>query len=165
MFVLLRVFFFRQLASSNNNLRFAGICGLSTLVKLDASYAIEHQMTVVSCLEDVDLTIQRKTLDLLYRMTNSKNVTTIVDCFITHLKSNMDSHASIDLISKITLLSEKYAPGLSWYMDTSIQIMMIATDLVDTQILYNLINVIKDQFLNASEDLLRYSTVLQCIQH
>ncbi|KAK2194892.1 bifunctional Armadillo-type fold/Clathrin-coatomer adaptor [Babesia duncani] len=140
------------LNSSSNNLRYAGICGLSVLVALDVGIALDNQMTVVSCLEDGDETIRRRTLELLYRMTNAKNVCTIVHCFIGQLKSCKDRHQSLELIRKTTLLCERFAPDIWWYIDTMIELMLTALELVDNYVLYNLVNAIKDHILVPTND-------------
>ncbi|GBE59392.1 adaptin N terminal region domain containing protein [Babesia ovata] len=134
----------RMLGSENNNLRYAGISGLGILVGVNMSYAAENQLVVVSCLEDRDETIRRRTLDLLYRMTNSKNVTTIVGCFLGHLRTKCERYWRSELVSKISLLCEKFAPSAVWYMEMVLDLMMISPDLVKDELLFSTVNVLKE---------------------
>lgn len=46
-----------------------------------------HQQKVIECLEDPDMTLKTKTLDLLVRMTNKKNVEAIVEKLMENLKT------------------------------------------------------------------------------
>ncbi|GFE52929.1 adaptin N terminal region domain containing protein [Babesia ovis] len=140
----------RMLTSENNNLRYAGISGLSTLVGVNMSYAVENQLVVVSCLEDRDETIRRRTLDLLYRMTNSQNVVTIVGCFLVQLRSKCERYWSAELISKISLLCEKFAPSALWYFETVLELMMVAPDLLKEDLLFSTVHVLKENIGDAS---------------
>jgi len=69
----------RFLSSESHNLKYIGINGLASIVKIDAKYTLSYQSLVVDCLEDTDDTLKIKTLDLLYKMTNSQNVEPIVE--------------------------------------------------------------------------------------
>ena len=60
----------RFLQSETHNLKYIGITGLASIVKIDAKHTLEYQGLVVDCLEDTDDTLKIKTLDLLYKMTN-----------------------------------------------------------------------------------------------
>ena len=60
----------RFLSSESHNLKYIGITGLGSIVKIDAKYTLSYQSLVVDCLEDTDDTLKIKTLDLLYKMTN-----------------------------------------------------------------------------------------------
>ena len=62
------------LKASSHNLKYIGIDALSRLVRINAKYANEHQLAVIDCLEDPDETLKRKTLELLFKMTNPNNV-------------------------------------------------------------------------------------------
>ena len=76
--------------------------------QVNAEYANEHQLVVIDCLDDEDETLRRKTLELLFRMTNSVNVTVIVDNMLKFLKTTNDAYLRRDLVSKITQLAERY---------------------------------------------------------
>lgn len=76
----------RFLTCENNNLKYLGINALISIINVNSKYAMEHQMTVVECLENQDETLKRKTFQLLYKMTNNSNVEIIVDKLINFLK-------------------------------------------------------------------------------
>jgi AP-4 complex subunit epsilon-1 len=76
----------RFLTCENNNLKYLGINALISIINVNAKYCVEHQMTVVECLENQDETLKRKTFQLLFKMTNSTNVEIIVEKLINFLK-------------------------------------------------------------------------------
>jgi len=61
----------RFLSSESHNLKYIGITGLASIVKIDPKYTLSYQALVVDCLEDADDTLKTKTFDLLFRMTNT----------------------------------------------------------------------------------------------
>jgi AP-4 complex subunit epsilon-1 len=73
--------------------------------QINPKYAADHQLTVIDCLEDPDETLKRKTLDLLYSMTNPANVTVIVDKLMAYLKTATDKFLRADLVGRITQVS------------------------------------------------------------
>ena len=66
----------RFVKSDSHNLKYIGVKGLAAIVRDHPRYA-DHQMAVIDCLEDPDETLKR-TLSLLYRMTNGVNVEFVV---------------------------------------------------------------------------------------
>ena len=62
------------LKATSHNLKYVGIDALSRIVRINANYANEHQIAVIDCLEDPDDTLKKKTLELLFKMTNPNNV-------------------------------------------------------------------------------------------
>jgi AP-4 complex subunit epsilon-1 len=81
---------------------------LARIVQINPAYAIQHQIHVINCLQDPDESIQRKTLTLLYAMTNPKNVTVVADKLVDYLKKSNDPFLRAELVSKVTMLAEKY---------------------------------------------------------
>ena len=88
-------------------MKYLGINALASIVQVQPQAANEHQMVVIDCLEDKDETLRRKTLDLLYRMTNEHNVNVICAKLIASLKDSVDIYLRQELIDKITSLAEK----------------------------------------------------------
>ena len=71
---------------------------------MNPKYAAQHQMVVIDCLEDPDETLKRKTLDLLYRMTNPVNCTVVAEKLLYHLKMSVDIHLKKELATKVCIL-------------------------------------------------------------
>jgi AP-4 complex subunit epsilon-1 len=81
-----------------------------------------HQMAVIDCLEDPDETLKRKTLTLLYKMTNPGNVEVIVERMVDFLRGCTDAHVKRDTVSRVIELAERYAPSNQWFVATVNQV-------------------------------------------
>ncbi|KJE92386.1 epsilon-adaptin [Capsaspora owczarzaki ATCC 30864] len=134
----------RFLSAGNNNLRYLGITALAMIVQIAPSFATQHQMVVIECLDDRDETLKRKTLDLLYKMTNPHNVTVIVDKMISYLRSTVDVFLQTDLIARITQLTERYAPDNCWFIQTMNSIFDLGGDLVQPEVAHNLMRLVAE---------------------
>jgi AP-4 complex subunit epsilon-1 len=139
----------RFIRSESHNLKYIGIKGLAAIVNDYPRYAADHQMAVIDCLEDPDETLKRKTLDLLFRMTNSVNVEFIVEKLLSSLAAASDDHFRTDLVNRITQCAERFAPGNSWYVHTMIRVFELAGDKVKASVAQTLMQLIAD---GAEED-------------
>ncbi|KAI2648581.1 AP-4 complex subunit epsilon-1 [Labeo rohita] len=79
------------------NLKYLGLKALTYVVQHDAKLALQHQMTIIECLDHSDFTIKRETLELLFRITNAQNVTVIVEKMLDFLRGCNDDHTIIHL--------------------------------------------------------------------
>lgn len=134
----------RFLSSPVHNFKYLGINGLVAIVNDHPKYATAHQMAVLDCLEDSDETLKRKTLDLLYRMTNTQNVEIVCSKLLEHLRTSADTFIRQDLVHKITSAAERYAPTNSWYISTIISVFEAGGDLVREDIASNMQQLIAD---------------------
>lgn len=135
----------RFLTSENHNLKYTGITGLISIVKISPNYASQHQMVVVDCLEDTDDTLKRKTLSLLFRMTNPQNVRVIIEKLMGFLRSaSFDIHLKEELVAEITDLAEKFAPDSRWYLETMNGLFELAGEHIKPVIVNNLVRLIDE---------------------
>lgn len=142
----------RFLSSRVQNLRYLGVTGLASIVERHPKYAADHQLAVIECLEDKDETLLRKTLDLLYRMTNPVNVVFITDRLLHFLRGSTDPYLKSDLTTKICNIAERYAPNNAWYVSTITELFRIAGDLVDPVVATNLMSLIAEGTGNEEDD-------------
>ena len=142
----------RFLSSRSQNLRYLGVTGLASIVERHPKYAADHQLAVIECLEDKDDTLLRKTLDLLYRMTNPVNVEFITEKLLHFLKGSTDPYLKKDLTGKICTIAERYAPNNGWYVRTVTELFKIAGDLVDPAVATNLMSLVAEGTGNEDGD-------------
>jgi len=134
----------RFISSDNHNLKYVGVTGLAGIVKDHPRYALEHQLAVIDCLEDPDETLKRKTLDLLFRMTNSVNVVFVTQKLLHFLEAATDEFWRSDLVKRITQLAERFAPGNSWYVSVMIKVFELAGDLVSPEVSNTVMQLVAD---------------------
>jgi AP-4 complex subunit epsilon-1 len=134
----------RFIAQDNHNLKYVGVTGLSLIVQINPKYALDHQMAVLDCLEDPDDTLKRKTLDLLFKMTNGKNVVFIAEKMIEFLRSNTDDYLRQELVERITQLAERFAPSNSWYISTMNQLFELGGQFLAEETAHNMMRLIAE---------------------
>lgn len=101
-------------------------------------------MSVIECLEDRDETLQRRTLDLLYKMTNPMNVQFITEKLLQFLKGTTDSFLKKDLTIKVCSLAERYAPNNLWYVETITDLFEISGEFVSHRVSQQLMTLIAE---------------------
>ncbi|KAF6350759.1 hypothetical protein mRhiFer1_000801 [Rhinolophus ferrumequinum] len=90
------------------NLKYLGLKALTYVIQQDPTLALQHQMTIIECLDHPDPIIKRETLELLYRITNAQNITVIVQKMLEYLHQSKEEYIIVNLVGKIAELAEKY---------------------------------------------------------
>jgi AP-4 complex subunit epsilon-1 len=134
----------RFIQSRSHNLKYLGVTGLALIVESHPQYAAQHQLAVMDCLEDPDETLQRKTLDLLYRMTNPVNVEFIAEKLVDFLSKTTDLFLKKVLTSRVCSIAERYAPNNAWYIRTITKLFEVAGDMVSMSVAQNLMSLIAE---------------------
>lgn len=134
----------RFIDSRSHNLKYLGVTGLAMIVESHPQYAAQHQIAVMDCLEDSDETLQRKTLDLLYRMTNPVNVEFISDKLIHFLQGTTDLFLKKQLTQRVCNIAEKYAPNNAWYIRTISKLFEVSGDMVNYEVAQNLMSLLAE---------------------
>ncbi|KAK7117254.1 hypothetical protein R3I94_022723 [Phoxinus phoxinus] len=126
------------------NLKYLGLKALTYVVQHDAKLALQHQMTIIECLDHSDFTIKRETLELLFRITNAQNVTVIVEKMLDFLRGCGDEHTVIHLVGKVAELAEKFAPDNSWFIQTMSDVFSIGGDSLQQDVPNNFLRLLAE---------------------
>lgn len=137
------------------NIRYLGLENMTRMLMVtDVQDIIKrHQAQIVTSLKDPDISIRRRALDLLYGMCDVSNAKDIVEELLQYL-STADFAMREELSLKIAILSEKFAPDLSWYVDVILQLIDKAGDFVSDDIWFRVV-----QFVTNNEDLQPYAAL------
>ncbi|XP_054692667.1 AP-4 complex subunit epsilon-1 isoform X1 [Grus americana] len=134
------------------NLKYLGLKALTYVIQQDPNLALQHQMTIIECLDHPDPIIKRETLELLYRITNGHNVIVIVQKMLDYLKESKEEYAIINLVGKIAELAEKYAPDNEWFIQTMNAVFSVGGDVVHPDIPNNFLRLLAEGFDDGKED-------------
>ncbi|KAG0448043.1 hypothetical protein HPP92_028038 [Vanilla planifolia] len=135
------------------NIRYLGLENMSRMLMVSDVQDIikRHQAQIITSLKDPDISIRRRSLDLLYGMCDISNAKDIVEELLQYL-STAEFAMREELALKIAILAEKFAPDLSWYVDVILQLIDKAGDFVSDDIWYRVV-----QFVTNNEDLQPYA--------
>ncbi|XP_054633864.1 AP-4 complex subunit epsilon-1 isoform X2 [Dunckerocampus dactyliophorus] len=135
------------------NLKYIGLKALTYVVQQDPQLALQHQMTIIECLDHSDLIIKRETLELLFRITNAQNVTVIVEKMLEFLRTCQDDYTTMDLVGKVAEVAEKYAPNDNkWFIDTMNTMFSLGGDLMQPDIPNNFLKLLSEGFDSGEGD-------------
>ena len=95
------------------------------VVEIDYQAVQRQRQVITDCLKDHDFVIKKQALDLLYKITNSTNVKSVVKELLNYLLV-ADSEFKKELSNKICQICEKYAPTKKWHIDTVIKVLTLS---------------------------------------
>ncbi|KAM9352476.1 AP-4 complex subunit epsilon-1 [Symphorus nematophorus] len=135
------------------NLKYLGLKALTYVVQQDPKLALQHQMTIIECLDHPDLIIKRETLELLFRITNAQNVTVIVEKMLEFLRVSKDDYTTIDLVGKVAELAEKYPFKYNeWFIETMNTVFSVGGDMMQPDIPNSFLKLLSEGFDSVEED-------------
>eukprot|EP00210_Caulerpa_lentillifera_P000422 g410.t1 len=119
-----------------------------------------HQKTISSALKDADVSIRRRALDLLFTMCDTSNSVEIVDELLNYT-TIADFSIREELVLKIAILAERFAPNVRWYMDSAMSLIERAGEHVSEDIWHRVI-----QLVTNNDDMKQYAAnkVIEALQ-
>ena len=103
----------------DQNLKYLGLVGFSTLMTFSKQAVTEERGLVLQCLSDEDTTIRIRALDLLAGMVTQRNLVPIVQRLMEHIDDSEGVYRN-ELISKILKICSaerySYVSNFAWYV-------------------------------------------------
>ncbi len=109
---------------TDNNIRYVSLNLLVKFVATDGGETVQrHRETVLECLNDPDVSIRRRAVEvalaLVNRVTISGIVQQLASSILTRSAGSEDvSELAAYVITRLSILSARYAPSGKWYVDT-----------------------------------------------
>lgn len=105
------------------NIRYLGLETMSRIAQAEGTSddIKAHQASIFVSLKDADVSIRRRALDLLFAMCDKTNVVDIVKELLLNLIVT-DLVMKEEMVLKIAILAERFAPDMKWYIDTVLQV-------------------------------------------
>lgn len=139
------------LTTKDNNTRYVALNTLLRVIDREPNAVQRHRAIIIECLQDSDISIRRRALELSYALINGPNVRVLVRELLSFLET-ADAEFKPTLTSQIAIAAEKYAPTKRWHIDTIIRMLKIAGSYVKENVLSSFIILVI-----GSEDLQLYT--------
>ncbi|KAH8863818.1 AP-1 complex subunit gamma-1 isoform 2 [Schistosoma japonicum] len=131
----------RFLLNTDKDIRYVALNTLLRVVHADSKAVQRHRLTILDCLKDPDVSIQRRAIDLCFALTNHTNVCAMVKELLLYLES-CDNEFKGDVCSNISIAAEKYAPNKRWHIDTMMRLLTTAGNYARDDVVSSLVSLI-----------------------
>lgn len=104
----------------DQNLKYLGLAGLRDLMKFAPQVVKKNKHLVLKCLQDPDVSIRLRALDLLEGIVSVENLVLIVDRLSKEAMETEDPHYRDEIVNKIIILCSKdkfkLVKNFAWYV-------------------------------------------------
>lgn len=129
------------LTTKDNNTRYVALNTLLHVIDQEPNAVQRHRNIIIDCLQDSDISIKRRALELTYALINDQNVRVLVRELLSFLET-ADTEFKTILTSQIAIAAEKYAPTKRWHADTLIRMLKIAGSHVKGNVISAFITIV-----------------------
>lgn len=133
----------RFLLNIDKNIRYVALETLLKTAQSDYNYVQRHRVTIVECLKDIDVSIQKKALELSFFLINSANFKTMTKDLLIFL-ANSDDELKAICASNLCICAEKFASTPKSQIDTMIKVLTTAGNYVRDDVVGTLCQLISD---------------------
>jgi len=133
------------ISAKETNLRYLGLDALAHLAGCVDSLDVlkQHYETIIVSLNDKDISVRRRALDLLYSMCDFTNYKSIVKELLQYL-TLAEFAIREELVLKIAILTEKFSTDSSWYVDVMIALIIGAGDQISDDVWHRVVQIISN---------------------
>jgi len=110
---------------------------------MDPKAVRRHERTIFACLEDPDISIRRRAIELAFTLINNEKDVGLVDKLLNLLsRGKIDNEFKSALASKVSVAADRFAPNKRWHIDTILRVLKLAGNYVKEQIMSSFIRLI-----------------------
>jgi len=131
----------RFLLNIDKNIRYVALETLLKTAHSDYNYVQRHRITIVECLKEVDVSIQKKALELSFFLINSANFKSMTKDLLAFLGVADDELKAI-CASNLCICAEKFASSSKVQIDTMIRVLVTAGNYVRDDVVGTLCELI-----------------------
>lgn len=131
----------RFLLNIDKNIRYVALETLLKTAHSDYNYVQRHRVTIVECLKDIDVSIQKKALELSFFLINSANFKSMTKDLLLFLGGADDELKAI-CASNLCICAEKFASSPKVQIDTMIKVLVTAGNYVRDDVVGTLCELI-----------------------
>lgn len=110
--------------------------------------------SITHSIQDPDLSIRKRALDILFISCDASLVETTVKDLLLMYENEKNYSIQEEIVQMIVVLTEQYAPYLQWYIDTILQLMCIAEKYITDNIWSRIVEIVTN-----TEDIQDYVTI------
>ncbi|ODV82618.1 hypothetical protein CANARDRAFT_30720 [[Candida] arabinofermentans NRRL YB-2248] len=129
------------LTQKDNNTRYVALNTLLNVINYEPLAVQRHRATVVGCLQDGDISIRRRALELTFAIMNAQNVRVLTKELLTFLK-NSDDELKPYITTQLTIACNKYSPNLKWHFETLISLLKLVGNYFSSDILSSILALV-----------------------
>lgn len=133
----------RFLLNVDKNIKYVALHTLLKVVHQDNQAVQRHRTTILECLNDADITIRRRAMELSFALINSSNVRNMMKELITFLEKSESEFKAV-CSSKCVTAAEQFAPTVKWHIDTLLKVIIAAGNSVPEDVVACTIQLIAD---------------------
>ncbi|KAH3662019.1 hypothetical protein OGAPHI_006200 [Ogataea philodendri] len=143
------------LTQKDNNTRYVALNTLLNVMNYEPLAVQRHRATIVGCLQDGDISIRRRALELTFAIMNQQNVRILTKTLLDFLQT-ADDELKEYITTQLCIACNKYRPDLKWHFETLISLLKTAGNHFSKDILSSILALVMQ---NTDAELTRFLVV------